>query len=128
MGKQLPQHLIDAELEEEFVCSMVRAAQRVEGDTADWASEYFLQGLEIQPADLVCYPARDIYAAAVEIVERGGVPAWSLVRSAMLERGDRNTLLKVHHLIGMSTGLISAIPTFVERLKDLAAQRTAYAQ
>jgi hypothetical protein len=128
-GPSVPYHLFDEEIEDEFVCSMVRAAQRVEDHTADWAGEYFLCGLNLKPVDLFTPRAKAIYEALLAVVEKGDVPSWAILRSHMLEAGHDPgaTRTRMSYLLGMSTGCISAIPTHVERLQDLAAQRAGYA-
>lgn len=123
-----PYHLFDEEIEDEFVCSMIRAAQRVEAHTADWAGEYFMCGLNVKVDDLGSPRAKAVYSALLAIVERGEVPSWAILRSYMLEGGfdPSETRTRLSFLLGMSTGCISAIPTHVERLQDLAQQRLAY--
>lgn len=124
----VPYHLFDEEVEDEFVCSMVRAAQRVEGNTADWAAEYFAFGIQIQPDDLCTPRAKSVYETLLKVVRDGGVPSWGILRSCMLEAGQfRDARTRLSYLLGMSTGLISAIPTLVARLQELARQRAEHA-
>lgn len=127
-GPAVPYHLFDEEIEDEFVCSMVRAAQRVEDHTADWAGEYFVCGLNVKPEDLCTPRAKAVYEVLLKVVEKGEVPSWAIIRSYMLEAGVNGgqARTRLAYLLGMSTGCISAIPTHVERLQDLAAQRAEY--
>ena len=126
----VPYHLFDEEIEDEFVCSMVRAAQRVEGATADWAGEYFVCGLNVRPDHLYTPRAKAVYEVLLKVVEKGEVPSWAILRNYMMESGEDpgRTRTRLAYLLGMSTGCISAIPTHVERLQQLFEQRRGYAE
>lgn len=125
----MPPHLIDPELEDEFICALGWAAQRASDDTfpdQNAALDFFTRGLEIDLEDLLQPPARAVYRAIRDVIADGEVPAWAVLKNELKRSQPAVAHNYLPYVLSMGTGLISALPTYVERIKAIVAERTQY--